>query len=84
MRAVELRALADRKYIAEDRDLTVTFRPENLVDIAIELNEIAKSFQPLLPSDICSATKILDVILQYVFILCMCALELLFTYTTTG
>ena len=68
MRAVELSNLVNNTITSEDRDLTVMFMPETLVEIAIELNEITNlsESQPLLPNDISSSAITLDIITTYV------------------
>jgi len=63
MRAEELVTLVDRIFVNEDRDLTQTFMPEIVEDIADELQEITNTTQPLLPNDVSSAANTLDAII---------------------
>ena len=62
MRAEELVTLVNSIYINDDRDLTQTFMPEVLEDIADQLQEITNT-TPLLPNDVASAAKTLDAII---------------------
>jgi len=68
MRAEELSNLVNSIFSAEDRDMTVMFMPELIVEIASELDEITNNLesQPLLPNDISSSAITLDIILTYV------------------
>jgi len=65
MRAKELSNLVNSTFSAEDRDMTVMFMPELIVEIASELDEITNNSesQPLLPNDISSSAITLDIIL---------------------
>ncbi|XP_065911114.1 adhesion G protein-coupled receptor L3-like [Dysidea avara] len=63
MRAEELRSLVNNIFIAENRDMTVMFIPEDVVDITTELDEITTTTQPILPNDISSSAEALDTIL---------------------
>jgi len=65
MRAEQLSNLVNSTFSAEDRDMTVMFMPELLVEIAVELHEITNNFesQPLLTNDITSSAITLSVIL---------------------
>ena len=63
MRAEVLVTLVNSIYINDDRDLTQTFMPEVLEDIANQLQEITNTTQPLLPNDVASATNTLDSII---------------------
>ena len=65
MRAVELSNLVNNTITSENRDLTVMFMPEILVEIATELDEITNpsESQPLLPNDISSSAITLDIII---------------------
>ena len=63
MRADELVNLVDSIFADDDRDLTETFMPEIVEDIANELEEITNTTQPLLPNDVSSAANTLDAII---------------------
>ena len=64
MRAEELADLVESRFVNEDRDLTQTFMPEVVEDIADELQEITNTTQPLLPNDVSSAANTLDSIIE--------------------
>jgi len=64
MRAEELVNLVENLFVSDDRDLTQTFMPEIVVDIADELQEITNTTQPLLPNDVSSAANTLDAIIE--------------------
>ncbi|XP_065903440.1 uncharacterized protein [Dysidea avara] len=66
MRAEELRYIAQGIFVNEDRDLTQTFMPEVVEDIADELQEITNTTQPLLPNDVSSAANTLDAIIEVI------------------
>ena len=51
-------------FVGDDRDLTETFMPEVVVDIANELNEITNTSTPLLPNDVTSTANTLDIIIS--------------------
>ena len=63
MRAEELSTLVTNAFVNDDRDLTQTFMPEVVVDIASELNEITDTSTPLLPNDVTSTANTLDIII---------------------
>ena len=63
MRAEQLNALVENMFVGDDRDLTETFMPEVVVDIADELNEITNTSTPLLPNDVTSTANTLDIII---------------------
>ena len=63
MRAEELNALVTNTFVNDDRDLTQTFMPEVVVDIANELNDITNTSTPLLPNDVTSTANTLDIII---------------------
>ena len=65
MRAEELSNLVSSAFSAEDRDMTVMFMPELIVEIVVELDEITNNLesQPLLTNDITSSAITLSVIL---------------------
>ena len=67
MRAEELSNLVISTFSAEDRDMTVMFMPELIVEIAIELDKITNNSEsqplPLLPNDITSSAITLSIIL---------------------
>ena len=48
----------------DDRDLTETFMPEIVVDIADELNDITNTSAPLLPNDVTSTANTLNIIIS--------------------
>ena len=64
MRAEELADVVESRFVNEDRDLTQTFMPEVVEDIADELQEITNTTQPLLPNDVSSAANTLDSIIE--------------------
>jgi len=64
MIAKELVSLVDSIFINEDENLTQTFMPEVVEDIANELQEITNTTQPLLPNDVSSAANTLDAIVR--------------------
>ena len=64
MRAEELNALVTNTFVNDDRDLTQTFMPEVVVDIANELNDITNTSTPLLPNDVTSTANTLDIIIS--------------------
>ena len=64
MRAEELNTLVENSFVDDDRDLTQTFMPEVVVDIADELNEITNTSAPLLPNDVTSTANTLDIIIS--------------------
>ena len=64
MRAEELNTLVTNSFVDDDRDLTQTFMPEVVVDIADELNEITNTSAPLLPNDVTSTANTLDIIIS--------------------
>ena len=63
MRAEELNDLVASVFVDEDRDLTETFMPEIVVDIADELNDITNTSAPLLPNDVTSTANTLNIII---------------------
>ena len=63
MRAEELNTLVMNTFVNEERDLTQTFMPEVVVDIADKLSEITKTSTHLLPNDVMSATNTLNIII---------------------
>ena len=63
MRAEELNDLVASTFVDEDRDLTETFMPEVVVDIADELNDITNTSAPLLPNDVTSTANTLNIII---------------------
>ena len=63
MRAEELNDLVASVFVDEDRDLTQTFMPEVVVDIADELNDITNTSAPLLPNDVTSTANTLNIII---------------------
>ena len=64
MRAEELNTLVENSFVDDDRDLTETFMPEVIVDIADELNEITNTSAPLLPNDVTSTANTLSIIIS--------------------
>ena len=64
MRAEELNTLVTNSFVDDDRDLTQTFMPEVVVDIADELNEITNTSAPLLPNDVTSTANTLSIIIS--------------------
>ena len=64
MRAEELNILVTNTFVNDDRDLTQTFMPEVVVDIANELNDITNTSTPLLPNDVTSTANTLDIIIS--------------------
>ena len=64
MRAEELNILVANTFVDEDRDLTQTFMPEVVVDIADELNDITNTSTPLLPNDVTSTANTLNIIIS--------------------
>ena len=64
MRSEELLVLVNSIFVSDDRDLTQTFMPEVVEDIAHELRDITNTTQPLLPNDVTSAANSLNVILE--------------------
>ena len=64
MRAEELNTLVTNMFVDDNRDLTQTFMPEVLVDIASELNNLTDTSTPLFPNDIISTTNILNIIIS--------------------
>ena len=62
MRAEELNNLVASTFVDDDRDLTQTFMPEVVVDIADELNDITNTSTPLLPNDVTSTANTLNII----------------------
>ena len=63
MRAEELNDLVEQAFVDDDRDLTQTFMPEVVVDIADELNDITNTTTPLLPNDVMSTANTLNIII---------------------
>ena len=63
MRAEELNDLVQDIFVDEDRDLTQTFMPEVVEDVANELNEITNTTTPLLPNDVTSTANTLNIII---------------------
>ena len=63
MRAEELNNLVASVFVDDDRDLTETFMPEIVVDIADELNDITNTSAPLLPNDVTSTANTLNIII---------------------
>ena len=64
MRAEELNNLVANTFVDEDRDLTETFMPGVVVDIADELNDITNTSTPLLPNDVTSTVNTLNIIIS--------------------
>ena len=62
MRAEELNILVMNTFANEERDLTQTFMPEVVVDIADKLSKITSTSTRLLPKDVMSATNTLNII----------------------
>ena len=63
MRAEELSNLVDSIFVNDDRDLTETFMPEVVEEIADELEMITNTTQPLLPNDVSSAANTVTAII---------------------
>ena len=63
MRAEELNDLVANMFIDDDRDLTETFMPEVIVEIADDLNAITDTSNPLLPNDVTSTANTLNIII---------------------
>ena len=63
-RAVVLNALVENTFVNNDRDLTQVFMPEDVADIANQLNEITNTSNPLLPNDVTSTANTLDIIIS--------------------
>ena len=63
MRAEVLNNLVLNMFVDEDRDLTQTFMPEIVVELADELNEITNTTTPLLPNDVISTANTLNIII---------------------
>jgi len=64
MRAEELHTIVTNTFVDDDRDLTQTFMPEVVVDIANELNDITNTSTRLLPNDVTSTANTLDIIIS--------------------
>ena len=64
MRAEELNDLVESTFVDDDRDLTQTFMPEVVVDIADELNDITNTSALLLPNDVTSTANTLNIIIS--------------------
>ena len=64
MRAEELNDLVEQAFVDDDRDLTQTFMPEVVVDIADELSDIINTTTPLLPNDVTSTANTLNIIIS--------------------
>ena len=64
MRAEELNDLVASVFVDDNRDLTETFMPEIVVDIADELNDITNTSAPLLPNDVTSTANTLNIIIS--------------------
>ena len=64
MRAEEINNLVQNTFVGDDRDLTETFMPEIVVDVANELNEITNTTTPLLPNDVTSTASTLNIIIS--------------------
>ena len=64
MRAEQLNTLVENMFVDDDRDLTQTFMPEVVVDIADELNDITNTSTPLLPNDVTSTANTLNIIIS--------------------
>jgi len=71
MRALKLLDVVNNTFIADDRDMTVMFMPEEIIDITNELSEITDRnvSRPLLPNDVSSSAEVLDITITYVCIL---------------
>ena len=63
MRAEELNDLVTNTFIDDNRDLTETFMPEIVIEIADDLNEITNTSNPLLPNDVASTANTLNIII---------------------
>ena len=63
-RAEELNTLVENTFVNNDRDLTQVFMPEDVADIANQLNEITNTSNPLLPNDVISTANTLDIIIS--------------------
>ena len=64
MRAIVLNALVVNMFVGDDRDLTEVFMPQDVEDIADELNEITNTSTPLLPNDVTSTANTLNIIIS--------------------
>ena len=64
MRAEELNDLVASAFVDDDRDLTETFMPGIVVDIADELNDVTNTSTPLLPNDVTSTASTLNIIIS--------------------
>ena len=64
MRAEVLSALVVNMFVGDDRDLTEVFMPQDVEDIADELNEITNTSTPLLPNDVTSTANTLNIIIS--------------------
>ena len=64
MRAEELNDLVASVFVDDNRDLTETFMPEIVVNIADELNDITNTSAPLLPNDVTSTANTLNIIIS--------------------
>ena len=63
MRAEELNDLVTTMFLDDDRDLTGTFMPEIVIEIADDLNAITNTSNPLLPNDVSSTANTLNIII---------------------
>ena len=63
MRAEELNDLVTTMFLDDDRDLTGTFMPEIVIEIADDLNAITNTSNPLLPNDVASTANTLNIII---------------------
>ena len=62
-RANELNSIVEGQK-GDERDMTQTFRPEVVEDIAEGLEDITTTEQPLLPNDIDSTANTIDIIIS--------------------
>ena len=62
-RANELNSIVEGQK-GDERDMTQTFRPEVVEDIAGGLEDITTTEQPLLPNDIDSTANTIDIIIS--------------------
>lgn len=63
-RAEELNTLITNTFTDNNRDVTQSFMPESLVNIASELKNITNMSTSILPNDVSSTANTLDIIIS--------------------
>ena len=62
--AREVERIVSNLLSADSRDLTITFNPEVVLNIGIQLGEITNTTRPLVPKDVASSANTLETVVE--------------------